>query len=55
MYKKCPKGILSYIIWVFAFACSALLGVNVMIAIAVSALLGIVTTLVNKRRLDGKK
>ena len=55
MYKKCPKGILSYIIWVFAFACSALLGVNVMIAIVASALLGIITTLVNKRRLDGKK
>ena len=55
MYKKCPKGILSYIIWVFAFACSALLGVNVMIAIIASALLGIITTLVNKRRLDGKK
>ncbi len=55
MYKKCPKGMLSYIIWVFAFACSALLGVNVMIAIGASALLGIITTLVNKRRLDGKK
>ncbi len=55
MYKKCPKGMLSYIIWVFAFACSALLGVNVMIAIVASALLGIITTLVNKRRLDGKK
>ena len=55
MYKKCPRGIVSYIVWVFAFVCSALLKVNVMIVIVGSALFGLVTTLINKRRLDGTK
>ncbi|MBR5222079.1 MAG: chromate transporter [Clostridia bacterium] len=54
MYKKCPKGIVSYIVWVFAFVCSAFTGLNVMVVIVCSALFGLVTTLVNKRRLDNK-
>ena len=54
MYKKCPRGIVSYIVWVFAFICSAFLDVNVIIVIAAAALFGLITTLVNKRRLDRK-
>ena len=54
MYKKCPKGIVSYIVWVFAFICSAFTGLNVMVVIVCSALFGLITTLINKRRLDNK-
>ena len=54
MYKKCPKGIVSYIVWGFAFICSAFTGLNVMVVIVCSALFGLVTTLINKRRLDNK-
>ena len=54
MYKKCPKGMVSYIVWVFAFILSAFTDINVMVIIVCSALFGLGTTLVNKRRLDKK-
>ncbi|MBQ8578063.1 MAG: chromate transporter [Clostridia bacterium] len=54
MYKKCPKGIVSYIVMVFAFVCAAIFDLNVMVVIICSAVFGLITTLVNKRRLDQK-
>lgn len=52
MYKKCPRGIVSYIVMAFAFICAAIFDVNVIIIIICSALFGLVTTLLAKRRLD---
>lgn len=52
MYKKCPRGIVSYIVMAFAFICAAIFDVNVIIVIICSALFGLVTTLLAKRRLD---
>lgn len=54
MYKKCPKGIVSYIVMAFAFICAAVFDLNVMIIIICSAVFGLLTTLLAKRRLDNK-
>ena len=54
MYKKCPKGIVSYIVMVFAFCLSAFTDLNVIIAIVAAAVFGLITTLISKRRLDNK-
>lgn len=52
MFKKCPKGWVSYIVMAFAVAVGALTDINVFIIIIVSALFGLVTYSVLRRRGD---
>lgn len=50
MYKKCPKGAVSYIIFAGAFVASAFLDVNVLIVIIACALVGLFTSVITARR-----
>lgn len=52
MFKKCPKGWVSYIVMAFAVAIGALTDINVFLIIIVSALFGLVTYSVLRRRGD---
>lgn len=52
MFKKCPKGWVSYIVMAFAVAVGALTDINVFLIIIVSALFGLVTYSVLRRRGD---
>ena len=50
MYKKCPKGLVSYCIAAGSFLLAAILKVNVLIVILCCALAGLVTSLVRAGR-----
>ena len=50
MYKKCPKGKVSYIIFAFSFICAAIFDVNILLIIIACALFGLVTSLYMSRR-----
>jgi len=50
MYRQCPKGVLPYILMGAAFAAVAFLKVNVMLVIAVCAVIGLISTIAAKRR-----
>ena len=52
MFKKCPKGWVSYIVMALAVAVGALTDINVFLIIIVSALFGLVTYSVLRRRGD---
>jgi len=52
MYKKCPKNIISYIVAAISFAAVAILGINVLIALIVSALVGLIYSVIASRRLS---
>lgn len=49
VYKQCPKKIISYIIMLGAFVAVAFLGVNVLLVIAVCAVVGLIYYLVAMR------
>lgn len=51
MYKKCPKGAVAYIIMALAFILVAIFGVNVLLVIALCAVIGLVSSLVAERRM----
>lgn len=44
MYKKCPKGWVSYIIFVFSFLAAAIFDINVLLVIIICAVFGLVTS-----------
>ena len=50
MYKKCPKGTVSYLVMATAFVGAAVLDLNVLLVIIVCALIGLVTSLLAARR-----
>ncbi len=50
MYKQCPKSIVSYIIAATAFILTAVLGVNVLIAILICAAIGLGYSFIAERR-----
>lgn len=50
MYRKCPKHPMAYAIAAMAFVLVAVLGVNVMLAILLCALLGLVSSWLVERR-----
>lgn len=50
MYKKSPKGTVSYIILAAAFITAAFTDVNVLVIIVSCALTGLITSLINLRR-----
>ena len=50
MYKKSPKGYISYFLMVLAFVLTAIIDVNVLYVIICCAVLGLVSSLVAKRR-----
>lgn len=50
MYKKCPKGVFSYIVMGLAFILVAVLKVNVLMVIALAALFGVIVSQVLLRR-----
>lgn len=50
MYKKCPKGLFSYIIMAVAFALTAFFDVPVYFVILASAVFGLTASLIAKRR-----
>ena len=50
MYKKCPKGWVSYIVMAGAFLLTAILDINVIFVIIGCAVFGIVTSMAMERR-----
>lgn len=50
VYKKCPKGIVAYVLFALSFALVALFKVNVFVVIVLSAIIGLVSSLLVKRR-----
>ncbi len=50
MYKKCPKGWVSYAVMAFAVVLGALTNINVFLIIIASALFGLITYSVMRRR-----
>lgn len=50
MYKKCPKGAVPYFIMLLAFIAVAFFDVDVLVVIVISAVIGLCTFLINKRR-----
>ena len=52
MYKKCPKGIVSYCIAAGAFLLAAILKLNVLVVILCCALAGLVTSLLRAGRAE---
>lgn len=50
MYKKCPKSVLAYSIAAVAFVVATFTNVSVLIIIAASALVGLVSSLLQARR-----
>ena len=52
MFKKCPKGAVSYCIAAGAFILAAILKVNVLIVILCCALAGLITSLIRARRAE---
>ncbi|MBQ8740749.1 MAG: chromate transporter [Clostridia bacterium] len=52
MFKKCPKGWVSYIVMAFAVAVGVLTNINVFLIIIISALFGLVTYSVLRRRAE---
>ena len=52
MYKKCPKGLVSYCIAAGAFLLAAILKLNVLLVIIACALAGLVTSLIRAGRAE---
>lgn len=52
MFKKCPKGWVSYVVMSFAAAAGILTDVNVFLIIIISAIFGLVTHSIPRRRAD---
>lgn len=52
MFKQCPKSVVGYVIMLVAFVAVAFFGVNVLIVIVVSALVGLIAQEITRR---GKK
>ncbi len=50
MYKKCPKGLVSYIVMASAFVLVAILDINVLYVIIACAIFGLVSSLILQRR-----
>ena len=50
MYKKCPKGIVSYIVMAVALVCTAVFKLNVLIVIIGCALIGLISSMIAWRR-----
>lgn len=50
MYKKCPKGIVSYIVMLFSFISVAFLDINVLIVIISCGVFGLVSSMIIARR-----
>ena len=50
MYKKCPKGWVSYVVMAAAFVLTAILKVNVLIVIVCCAVFGLITALLAERK-----
>ena len=50
VYKKCPKSAVSYGVMALAFVAVVFLKVNVFAVIVLSAVIGLVASLINKRR-----
>ena len=50
MYKKCPKGVVSYIVMAVALVCTAVFKLNVLIVIVGCAVIGLVSSFVIRRR-----
>ncbi len=51
MYKKCPKGIVSYIVMAGSFILAAVLDVDVIIVVICCAVFGLITSLMAGRRM----
>ncbi len=51
MYKQCPKNLFSYIVMVVVFISVAFLNLNIIIAIIGCAIFGIITSVINDRRI----
>ena len=50
MYKKCPKGAVSYIVFGLSFALAVFLDLNIFIIIIICALFGLITSLITAGR-----
>ena len=50
MYKKCPKGLVSYCIAAGAFVLAAILRLNVLLVILCCAAAGLITSLIRAGR-----
>lgn len=50
MYRKCPKGLISYIVIAFAFLTAAILDINVLLVIIGCAVIGLVYSLIVGRK-----
>lgn len=50
MYRKCPKGLVSYLLMAGAFLAAAIFGVNVLLVILGCAAVGLVTALIAGRK-----
>ena len=53
MYKKCPKSIISYLIMAMCFAAVAILHINVLWAILASAVIGLVSQGIGRKKQEG--
>ena len=54
MYKKCPKSIISYLIMAMCFAAVAILHINVLWAILASAVIGLVSQGIGRKKQGGE-
>ena len=52
MYKKCPKGWVSYVVMAAAFLLTAFLNVHVLVVIISCAVFGLVTALLAERKVE---
>ncbi len=52
MYKKCPKGIVSYIVMAGSFILAAVLDIDVIIVVICCAIFGLITSLMAGRRMN---
>ena len=52
MYKKSPKGWVSYVVMAGSFLMTAILRINIFIVIICCAVFGLVTALLAKRRME---
>ncbi len=50
MYKQCPKGVVSYIVMGLSFVAAGILDVNILIVLIACAIIGLVSSVIAKRR-----
>ncbi len=51
MYKQCPKGLVSYIVMGASFIAAGIFDVNILIVLIACALMGLISSIIAKRRM----